>query len=325
MSYVKYHILMDTNKIPVDIIISSFRGNLSSTQNESLHEWLSEEDNTEKYEALKKVWDQTVSDAGEFESPKGYRKFRRRTTSVWKTIAATASMVAIVALVLVSAYLSYSEASVPGTQEYTCLSGKSLVILPDGSSVTLHKGATLSYSESFSCTNRVVSLDGEAYFDVTSDPENTFTVSIDEIGITVYGTSFNVMEDNKSIVVSLLEGSLDVVSNKNNVCSLVPGHAAVYDKMTGCLVEGKADVAFASCWAKDRLTFTQASLGEVCRYMSKWYGIEIILPESLESSCLYTFTIREESVDQILGIMDRINPMNYIYTNDNRIIISEIL
>ena len=80
----------------------------------------------------------------------------------------------------------------------------------------------------------------------------------------------------------------------------------------------------AACWAKDRLTFTQASLGEVCRYLSKWYGVQIVVPDELKSSCSYTFTIKDEPIDQILDIMSRINPMKYLYTNDYRIIISEI-
>ena len=99
---------------------------------------------------------------------------------------------------------------------------------------------------------------------------------------------------------------------------------AIYDKETGCLIDRKDDVAFASCWAKDRLTFTQASLGEVCRYLSKWYGVQIVVPDELKSSCSYTFTIKDEPIDQILDIMSRINPMKYLYTNDYRIIISEI-
>ena len=208
---------------------------------------------------------------------------------------------------------------------HTCISGKSRVVLPDGSVATLHKNTILSYDKYFSCSNRKINLDGEAYFDVVSDPDNPFTISIDEIEITVYGTTFNVMENSQNVIVSLLEGSLEVKADENVVCTLVPGHAAVYDKETGSLVEGRADVAFASCWAQDRLIFTQASLGEVCRYMSKWYGIEIILPESLSSSGSYAFTIRDESIDQILDIVNRINPISYRYTNDNRVIISETL
>ncbi len=316
---------MNSNKIPIDIIISSFRGELSPARSESFREWLSEEGNDVKYAALQKVWHQTIINAGEFNVRKGYNKFRNRVSNAWKTTAVAAFITAAVTLVFVFLNLSVPKMSSSGTQEYICMSGKSRVALPDGTIVTLHKNAKLSYNQYFSSSARTVNLDGEAYFDVVSDPDNPFVVAIDDIDIIVYGTTFNVMEDDQSVTVSLLEGSLDVKAGENVVCTLVPGHEVVYDKETRSLVEGSADVAFASCWAQDRLTFTQASLGEVCRYMSKWYGVEIIMPESLGSSGSYTFTIRDESIDQILDIMKRINPIGYRYTNDNRIIISEIL
>ena len=202
--------------------------------------------------------------------------------------------------------------------------GKSSVILPDGTNVILHKGAALSYDNSFSKTNRTVSLDGEAYFDVAKDTENTFTVSVDDVDVVVLGTTFNVNETCESVVVSLVEGSVEVITPSGTGCLLAPGQSATFDKDSGSLVRQKDDVLFASCWAQDRLTFTQASLGEVSTYLSKWYGVEIVVPEELKSSCSYTFTIREEPIDQILDIMSRINPMRYLYTNDYRIIISEI-
>jgi len=55
-------------KLPTDIIIASFRGDLTDSQKTALGEWLSAEGNQEKYDALKRVWDSTVSNAGEFES-----------------------------------------------------------------------------------------------------------------------------------------------------------------------------------------------------------------------------------------------------------------
>jgi len=211
------------------------------------------------------------------------------------------------------------------TQTYSCVTGKSSLLLPDGSTVVLHNGATLSYDNSFSKANREVSVEGEAYFDVAKDTENTFTVKVDDIAVTVHGTTFNVLEDSESVTISLVEGSVDVHAGDETTCTLSPGHSAVYDKETGSLIDRKDDVAFAACWAQDRLTFTQASLGDVCRYLSKWYGVEIVVADALQSSCSYTFTISEEPIDQILDIMSRISPMKYLYTNDHRIIISEIL
>lgn len=314
-----------TEKIPTDIIIASFRGDLADSRKTDLGEWLAAEGNQEKYDALKRVWDSTVFNAGEFESRKAYGRLRRRMSNVWKPFAIAAS-VAAVAAVGFTLYNIYDGQSEPAlTQTYACVTGKSSVILPDGSSIVLHKGASLSYDNTFSKTNRSVSLDGEAYFDVAKDAENTFTVNVGDIDITVYGTTFNVAEDSQTITVSLVDGSVDVATEAGMTCALVPGHSAIFDKQTGNLIDRKDDVAFASCWAQDRLTFTQASLGEVCRYLSKWYGVEIVVADALKSSCSYTFTIREEPIDQILDIMSRINPMKYLYTNDHRIIISEIL
>lgn len=313
-----------TEKIPTDIIIASFRGDLTDSQKTALGEWLSAEGNQEKYDALKRVWDSTVSNAGEFESQKAYGRLRRMMSNIWKTFAIAAS-VAAVAAVGFTLYNIYDGQSEPAlTQTYACVTGKSSVLLPDGSTVVLHNGATLSYDNSFSKANREVSVEGEAYFDVAKDTENTFTVKVDDIAVTVHGTTFNVLEDSESVTISLVEGSVDVHAGDETTCTLSPGHSAIYDKETGSLIDRKDDVAFAACWAQDRLTFTQASLGEVSTYLSKWYGVEIVVPEELKSSCSYTFTIREEPIDQILDIMSRINPMRYLYTNDYRIIISEI-
>lgn len=311
------------SKTPTEIIIASFRGELTPSQRTELDSWLSLEGSKEKYEALKRLWNHTIFNAGEFDSQKAYGKLRRRSSNIWRTLAITASAAAAVAVGFIL-YSTYNPEP-PLIQTYACLTGKSSLSLPDGSSVVLHNGASLSYDNSFSRSNRAVSLDGEAYFDVAKDPENTFTVNVDDIDITVYGTTFNVLEDNNSVVVSLVDGSVDVTTKSGMRCALTPGHSAIFEKHTGNLIDRKDDVAFAACWAQDRLTFTQAQLGEVCRYLSKWYGVEIVVDDALKSSCSYTFTIREEPIDQILDIMSRINPMKYIYTNDKRIIISEIL
>lgn len=320
---------MDANpkmkKLPIDIIIASFRGSLSQQQENILNEWLSVEGSMEKYDALKRVWNHTIDNADKFDSRKAYGRMHRRISNVWKTVAAVASAVAVAAIFLMLYGVSTVKMDSSLTQTYVCMTGKSSVVLPDGSRVVLHKGSSLSYDNSFSKTDRVVTLEGEAYFDVAKDPENIFTVCVDDVDITVHGTTFNVLDDNESVIVSLIEGSVDVTTDDGIRCVLEPGYAAVYEKETGSLVDRKYNVDFASCWARDRLTFTQASLGEVCKYLSKWYDVEIVVADALESSCSYTFTIREEPIDQILDIMSRINPMKYLYTNDHRIIISEIL
>ena len=310
------------NQIPTDLIIASFRGGLSQDQRIELDSWLSEDGNKERYEALHRLWNHTVSNAEGFSSQKGYGRFCRRISNVWKKIAVAAS-VAVVAVTSCALYFTLTPSGV-SLQTCTCVTGKSVLELPDGSKVVLHQDASLSYDNSFANTNRAVELKGEAYFDVAKDAENEFVVSSAGVDIIAHGTSFNVSESEEAVTVSLVDGSVEIVTGNDVRCSLTPGHSAIYNKVSGSLTSAKDDVDFASCWASESLTFTQTSLGEVCRYLSKWYGVEIVVPEHLKTSCSYTFTIREEPIDQILEIMSRLNPMKYLYTNDHRIIISEI-
>ena len=321
---------MDSNSkfkgIPTDLIIASFKGALAQDERDSLNAWLSVEGNKERYEALHRLWEHTVSNAEDFSSSKGYGRFRRMISNVWKRVAIAASVAAVAVTVAVTLSTMYST---PATSDIsrqicTCMTGKSAVELPDGSKVVLHQGASLSYDNAFSKTNRTVELKGEAYFDVAKDAENEFVVSSAGVDIIVHGTSFNVSESEEAVTVSLVDGSVEIVTGNDVRCSLTPGYSAIYNKVSGSLTSAKDDVDFASCWASESLTFTQTSLGEVCRYLSKWYGVEIVVPEHLKTSCSYTFTIREEPIDQILEIMSRLNPMKYLYTNDHRIIISEI-
>jgi len=90
--------------------------------------------------------------------------------------------------------------------EYT-IKGRSIepvaALLPDGSEVYLTKGSRLNYTENFNKELREVSIKGEAFFTVTSNPDKPFIVHTGEAKIKVTGTSFNVSApiNNKDIEV----------------------------------------------------------------------------------------------------------------------------
>lgn len=81
---------------------------------------------------------------------------------------------------------------------------KSKVTLPDGTSVWLNSGSRLSYLESFGHSNRNVSLDGEAYFEVTKNKKLPFSVLSGKVKIKVLGTKFTLNLIRKMKVHGLL-------------------------------------------------------------------------------------------------------------------------
>jgi ferric-dicitrate binding protein FerR (iron transport regulator) len=60
------------------------------------------------------------------------------------------------------------------------------IILPDGTEVTLNRGATFAYND-----HREGELKGEAYFKVAKDPEHPFVIHSEHVKIRVLGTEFH--------------------------------------------------------------------------------------------------------------------------------------
>ena len=65
------------------------------------------------------------------------------------------------------------------------------VVLPDGSTIRLNSGSTIEYRRTFGWMKRAVTLDGEAFFDV-SKSQTEFDVSTFNGNVTVLGTRFNI-------------------------------------------------------------------------------------------------------------------------------------
>jgi len=64
--------------------------------------------------------------------------------------------------------------------------------LGDGSTIYLASDASLSYPKSFTGTQREVSLQGEALFDIAKNPEKPFLIETEKVTVRVLGTAFKI-------------------------------------------------------------------------------------------------------------------------------------
>lgn len=102
--------------------------------------------------------------------------------SVWIFLKQTGSVAGRLTL----SYMSYDTV-------YTEIGSMKKVVLPDSSTVWLNAGSQLRYSPETYTVKREVFLDqGEAFFDVVRDPDNTFEVYAGAVRTAVLGTSFNI-------------------------------------------------------------------------------------------------------------------------------------
>lgn len=156
--------------------------------------------------------------------------------------------------------------------------GQYHITLPDKTEVWLNAASSLRYPIAFSEDERMVELNGEAYFEIAKDASKPFLVKTGNTTVQVLGTRFNIMAyDNEHTVrTTLVEGAVKVVTAKDAKV-LSPGHYASVDPSTEMIGMGAADIEEAIAWKEGYFLFRGANLSVMLRQFERWYNIDIVL------------------------------------------------
>ncbi len=147
--------------------------------------------------------------------------------------------------------------------------------LADGTKVWLNAGSSLTYPVAFNDNERKLRISGEAYFEV-AHANTPFKVCKKDMEVKVLGTHFNVnaYDDEESIKISLLEGSV-LVSSSGDSSVLKPGQQAAMD-LNGNIKVMEASIDEAIAWKKGYFQFNDADIETVMRQVARWYDVEVI-------------------------------------------------
>lgn len=151
-------------------------------------------------------------------------------------------------------------------------------VLPDGTSVYLRKGAVLSYPGTFVASTRNVSIQGEAFFEVTPDPEKPFIVNTSNLFVKVLGTSFSVQALDKTEIISvtLVEGSVSLNNtDQKELFRLMPNQKAEYFVNNGQCKISEVDSERLTSWRKGILSYDNASIDEIVRLIEQTYNVSL--------------------------------------------------
>jgi ferric-dicitrate binding protein FerR (iron transport regulator) len=150
------------------------------------------------------------------------------------------------------------------------------VSLQDGSSVTLAPDSKLFVPSVFNEKIRPVKVDGSAAFEVAPG-DNDFRVYARNAIVTAKGTKFvtTVRWSDTSVVVKVLEGSVDVRVDKGASQSVGAGTAVVVDK-AGAIRAATADEGEeAASWVeKQTLTMIDRPLKDILPELLRWYNVD---------------------------------------------------
>jgi len=276
-------------------------------------------------ELLDKLIASTKSPHGIYSATESYKKiekrlFSKRAHTLSVSILAYAAAIALICVLSWSVYQYTKPVEILTT---STLAETKSIQLPDGSKVVLNHFSSLTYPKEFSNKDRIVSLNGEAYFEVSKDKKHPFIVSADAIDVKVLGTHFNVeaYKSNNEIKTTLFEGSVSIKS-KDNSSSIIlsPNESAIYNKLKKKIIhETSQKVSDEIAWQKGLFIFNNLPLKEITRKLSNSFGVTIQIPDqSLQNYRLTARFNNGENLEQILKLLQTAGEFNY--SQDDKLI-----
>ena len=218
---------------------------------------------------------------------------------------------------------------------------QSQVILSDGTNVWLNSGSKLIYPSSFNGKTREVSLEGEAYFDVTHNKNKAFVVSTKNIKITVLGTAFNIKSypDDYKVEATLVRGSVTIEKTGtgkdeapivlkpgekityvfNNIQKTSPSNKAKIENTqtdSKSAFIAKVDPIPITLWKEKSLIFDNSSMEEMAVTLERWFDIKVYLADDTLKHYHYKGKFEHnENIFQVLEVIKITTPITYDYKN----------
>jgi transmembrane sensor len=214
-------------------------------------------------------------------------------------------------------------------------------ILPDGSTVWLNAGSSITYGKTFNDKIREVTLYGEAYFDVVKQPDRPFIVHAGDINIKVLGTSFNVKSypGDDIVETTLIKGLVQIIQpgNKapiylhpNQKISLPSGQnetvtntpdapSALSAEQKKTVSEGIATLdtslgekeRIETAWLFNRLEFRDDDFEALAKKLERWYNVMIHFEDEKAKQLVFNGSIESESVEQAFKALQAAVPFKY--------------
>lgn len=189
---------------------------------------------------------------------------------------------------------SADEAPVYNTMS-TPRGGQYKLQLPDGSTVMLNAESSITYPIAFTGKERMVTISGEAYFEVAKNKNMPFRVHFGDQTVEVLGTHFNISayKDQPAFKTTLLEGSVKISKGQENQL-LVPGQQAVYEPGSHKFNVKTVDTDDILAWKNGLFLFDNTEIDNVMLQLARWYNIEVFY-KGPKPTLNFTGEIRKDS------------------------------
>ena len=156
-------------------------------------------------------------------------------------------------------------------------SQRSTLTLFDGTEVVLNSGSQIEYLPDIE-EERHVRLSGEAYFQVTKDPDHPFVVETKNFSVKVLGTVFNVKsyDSESSPSTLLLEGSVEMKLPGKKPFLLSPSEKASVSHSGKVTIEKVSHTDKDVAWREGKYYFENESLNSISKMLERAFDVKVI-------------------------------------------------
>jgi len=191
--------------------------------------------------------------------------------------------------------------------------------LPDGSSGWLNSGSSLKFPTKFTEKDRIVVLNGEAYFNVIKDLKHNFVVRTKYSQVRALGTSFNVLSysDIDAIEEVTLESGIVHIEKEmkdgsiSKVMSLKPGQHVQMNHLLNSFNSTQNETTKYTAWKDGRLIFRNDPLERVIMNLKRYYNVEIEVEDEELIKFHFHATFEDETLFETLRLIKLSSPIDY--------------
>ena len=165
----------------------------------------------------------------------------------------------------------------------------------------------MSIQRPFIGDERIVTLEGEAYFKVAKDPERPFIVKTKTVQTRVLGTEFNIRSYTpEDTHVVLINGKVEVSNTKGgSYTRLYPGEDA-HLQSDGNFILAEVDLDSYVYWKDGYFYFDNVTLKDIMQNLGRWYNVNIEFrnKEAMEYK-MHFISDRTKDLEHTISLLNR--------------------
>ncbi len=320
----------DVKKMTTELLLKYIDGDCTDQEKVSITIWLdADPENMKEFLALRKLRDITI-----WQSPpvSGILEKPEEKKLIWSGKRILIEVLKIAAVFLVAIFISQYLFQEPKPENLIVMQTihvpagqRAEIILVDGTKVWLNAKTTFTFPNYFSGKSRNVCLNGEGFFDVSSNKQKPFIVKTEKYDIKVFGTKLNIMAYSGKgfFETSLLEGSVEVMKTGVLNGVTIKPYELIYQEKDN-LVMSPIDNMNHFLWKDGIISFNNESFTSIVKKLELYFDLKIEVKNEkiLNYRCTGKFRTKE-GVEHILKVLQLSNRFSF-KTDDkkNRITIN---